>query len=157
MRRIGGTILHLQCVRWANSYRRPIHRIGWLWNASWDIWRAFWTLNYASEARILSWENFTMQNGHEMQMTSDPSWDMWFLLALNHFVEMQETTNHCIVYGMVTNHCTKEDVCLRQLLADVRYVQKGTTSIMCDNQGCITLAKNLIHHSPYNIISLERN
>ena len=48
---------------------------------------------------------------------------------------------------MAISHCTKEAVWLRQLLADVRYMQEGPTSIMCDNQGCITLAKNPTHHS----------
>ena len=26
----------------ANSCQKPVHCIGWLWNASWDIWRALW-------------------------------------------------------------------------------------------------------------------
>ena len=47
---------------------------------------------------------------------------------------------------MTTSHCTKEAIWLRQLLVDVGYVQKGPTFIMCDNQGCIALAKNLTHH-----------
>jgi hypothetical protein len=47
---------------------------------------------------------------------------------------------------MATSQCTKEVIWLRQLLADVRYMQEGATSIMCDNQGCIQLAKNPMHH-----------
>ena len=43
---------------------------------------------------------------------------------------------------MGTIHCIKEMVWLQQLLGDVGYVQDGPTSIMCDNQGCIALAKN---------------
>ena len=48
---------------------------------------------------------------------------------------------------MVTIHCMKEAVWLRQLLAGVRYVQEEPTSIMCDNQGCIALGKNPPHNS----------
>ena len=48
---------------------------------------------------------------------------------------------------MGTSHYTKEAILLRQLLADVGYVQETPTSIMCENQGCITLAKNYTHHS----------
>ena len=47
---------------------------------------------------------------------------------------------------MATSQCTNEGIWLQQLLADVGYVQEGTTTIMCDNQGCIQLAKNLMHH-----------
>ena len=47
---------------------------------------------------------------------------------------------------MATSHCTKEAVWLGQILVDVGYVQEGPTSIMCDKQGCITLANNPIHH-----------
>ena len=47
---------------------------------------------------------------------------------------------------MTTSHCTKEMIWLRQLLLDVGYVQEGPMSIMCDNKGCIVLAKNLTHH-----------
>ena len=34
---------------------------------------------------------------------------------------------------MAASHCTKEAVWLRQLWADVGYVQEGLASIMCDN------------------------
>ena len=43
---------------------------------------------------------------------------------------------------MTTSHCMKDGVWLRQLLPNVGYMQEGPTSIMCDNQGCIALAKN---------------
>lgn len=48
---------------------------------------------------------------------------------------------------MATSHCMKEAIWYRQLLADVEYVQEGTTSIMGDNQRCITLVKNPKYHS----------
>ena len=34
-----------------------------------------------------------------------------------------------------------------QLLTDLRYVPKGPTPIICDNQGRIALAKNPTDHS----------
>ena len=49
---------------------------------------------------------------------------------------------------MTTSHRIKEIVWLWQLLADVGYVQEGLTSIMCDNQGCIALAKE--SHTPFS-------
>ena len=41
-------------------------------------------------------------------------------------MEMQETTNHCIIYneGEIHGHCIKGGVWLKRLLADVRYVQE---------------------------------
>ena len=35
---------------------------------------------------------------------------------------------------MAASHCTKEAVSLRQLLLDVKCMQEGPISIMCDNQ-----------------------
>ena len=32
--------------------------IGWLWNASWGIWREYWTSNYVLDARILPSHDF---------------------------------------------------------------------------------------------------
>ncbi len=58
---------------------------------------------------------------------------------------------------MATSHCTKEAIWLRQLLADVGYVQEGATSIMCDNQGCIALAKNPTHHSRTKHIDIQHH
>jgi hypothetical protein len=48
---------------------------------------------------------------------------------------------------MATCQCTKEAIWLRKLMADVGLVQDGAINIMCDNQGCIALAKNPTHHS----------
>ena len=58
---------------------------------------------------------------------------------------------------MVTSHCTKEAVWLRQLLANVVYVQEGPTSILCDNQGCIALAKNPTYHFYIKHINLQHH
>ena len=63
---------------------------------------------------------------------------------------------------MATSHCMKESVWLRQLLADVGYVQDGPTSIICDNQECIALAMYKTHtpfpHQTHQcIISLHWN
>ena len=75
-------------------------------------------------------------------------------------MEMQKTTNHCIVYdesGVAFSHCIKETIWLRQLLADMKYVQEGLTSIMCDDQRCIALAKNPTHHSLIKYIDVQHH
>ena len=48
---------------------------------------------------------------------------------------------------MAISHCMKETVWLRQLLANVGYVQEWLAFITCDNQGCIALVKNPTHRS----------
>jgi hypothetical protein len=58
---------------------------------------------------------------------------------------------------MATSQYTKEAIWLRQLLADVGYVQEGVTSIMCDNQGCIQLANNPMHHSRTKLIDIQHH
>src|SRR5579875_989961 len=58
---------------------------------------------------------------------------------------------------MATSHCLKEALWLRQLLADVGFVQMGATSIMCDNQGCIALANDPKHHSRTNHIDVQHH
>ena len=58
---------------------------------------------------------------------------------------------------MATGHCTKEAVCLRQLLADVGYVEEGPTSIMCGNQGYIALAKNPTYYSRTKHIDVQHH
>ena len=55
---------------------------------------------------------------------------------------------------LVTGHCMKETVWLRQYLVDVRSVQ-GLTYIMCNNQRCIALAKNSTHHSRTQHIDVQ--
>jgi hypothetical protein len=58
---------------------------------------------------------------------------------------------------MTTSQCTKEAIWLRHILADVEYVQEIATSIMCDNQGCIQLAKNPMHHSRTKHIDIQHH
>jgi hypothetical protein len=58
---------------------------------------------------------------------------------------------------MATSQCTKEAIWLRKLLADVGFVQEGATSVMCDNQGCIALAKNPTHHSRTKHIDIQHH
>jgi hypothetical protein len=58
---------------------------------------------------------------------------------------------------MAISQCTKEAIWLRQLLADVGYVQKEATSVMCDNQGCIQHAKNPMHHYRTKHIDIQHN
>jgi hypothetical protein len=58
---------------------------------------------------------------------------------------------------MATSQCTKEAIWLRKLMADVGLVQNGATNIMCDNQGCIALAKNPTHHSRTKHIDIQHH
>jgi hypothetical protein len=58
---------------------------------------------------------------------------------------------------MATSQCTKEAIWLRKLMADVGLVQVGATTIMCDNQGCISLAKNPTHHSRTKHIDIQHH
>ena len=47
-----------------------------------------------------------MQIGQEIEMTSNPPWVRVFCWRRSHFMEMQETTNYCIMYngGRVYGH-----------------------------------------------------
>jgi transposase InsO family protein len=58
---------------------------------------------------------------------------------------------------MAASQCTKEAIWLRKLLEDVGFVQRGATTIMCDNQGCISLAKNPTHHSRTKHIDVQHH
>jgi hypothetical protein len=58
---------------------------------------------------------------------------------------------------MAATQCTKEAIWLRKLLADVGFVQERATTIMCDNQGCIALAKNPTHHSRTKHIDVQHH
>ncbi len=58
---------------------------------------------------------------------------------------------------MATSQCTKEAIWLRKFMADVGLVQNGATNIMCDNQGCIALAKNPTHHSRTKHINIHHS
>ena len=74
---------------------------------------------------------------------------------------MQESTNHCIIYdgGGVHDHQPLHEgaLWLRQFLEDVGCVREEPTSIMCDNQGCIALAKNPAHHSRTKHIDVQHH
>jgi hypothetical protein len=58
---------------------------------------------------------------------------------------------------MAANQCAKEAIWLRQLMADVGCVQHKATTIMCDNQGSIALAKNPKHHSRTKHIDVQHH
>ena len=94
---------------------------------------------------------FCNVDGPEMQMISKPPWDTYFFVGIEVIlwkckrqpIIALSTTE---VEYMVTSHYTKESVWFRRLLADVGYVQEKPTSIMCNNEGCIALAKNPTYH-----------
>jgi hypothetical protein len=69
----------------------------------------------------------------------------------------QQTTATSTVEAeyMATSHGTKEAIWLRQLMADVRCTQEEATTIMCDNQGSMSLAKNPTHHSRTKHIDVQ--
>ncbi len=69
----------------------------------------------------------------------------------------QQTTATSTVEAeyMATSHGTKEAIWLRQLMADVGCAQGEATTIMCDNQGSISLAKNPTHHSRTKHIDVQ--
>ncbi len=58
---------------------------------------------------------------------------------------------------MATSQCTKEAIWLKKLMADVGLVQVGAITIMCDNQGCIALAKNPTHHSRTKHVDIQHH
>jgi hypothetical protein len=58
---------------------------------------------------------------------------------------------------MSASQSAKEAVWLRQLMADVGCVQEDATTIMCDNQGCIALAKNPKPHSRTKHIDVQHH
>lgn len=51
-------------------------------------------------------------------------------------------------------HSMKEGFWLRKLLEDVGCVQVDARTIMCDNQGCIALAKNVTRYSHTKLIDV---
>ena len=48
---------------------------------------------------------------------------------------------------MAASHLAKEAMWLRLLMANIGCMLDGATTIKCDNQGCISLAKNPKVHS----------
>jgi hypothetical protein len=69
----------------------------------------------------------------------------------------QQTTATSTVEAeyMATSHSAKEAIWLRQLMADVGCAQEDATTIMSDNQGSISLAKNPTHHSRTKHIDVQ--
>ena len=97
----------------------------------------------------------------KMQTTGDPPRGTYFLLVLESLRGNVRNNQPTIALSireaeyMTTSHYTKEVVWLRQLLADVGYVQERPTSIMYDNQECTTLVKNPTHHSYTKHINVQ--
>jgi hypothetical protein len=58
---------------------------------------------------------------------------------------------------MAASQSIKEAIWLRQLFEDVGFAQVEATRIMCDNQGCIALAKNPTHHSRTKHIDVQHH
>src|SRR6476646_4961848 len=58
---------------------------------------------------------------------------------------------------MAANQSTQEAIWVRQLMADVGCVQEEATTILCDNQGCIALAKDPKHHSRTKHIDVQHH
>lgn len=56
---------------------------------------------------------------------------------------------------MAATQATKEALWLRQLLADLGHKQATATTIYEDNQSCILLAKNPVHHSRSKHIDIQ--
>jgi hypothetical protein len=103
-----------------------------------------------------------MPIGVEMQMSGVPPHGTCSLLEwkLFHGIARGNLQLPCLprrAEYMATNQCTKEAIWLRKLMADVGLVQDGATSIMCDNQGCIALAKNPTHYSHTKHIDIQHH
>jgi len=58
---------------------------------------------------------------------------------------------------MAITHATKEAVWLRTLLKELGYEQTGATTIYEDNQSCISLAKNPVHHARTKHIDIQHH
>ena len=58
---------------------------------------------------------------------------------------------------MAMNCCTKEAISLRQLMKDLDCVQEEATTIMCDNQGSMALAKNPTNHDRSKFIDVQHH
>ena len=58
---------------------------------------------------------------------------------------------------MAATQATKEAIWLRQLLSELGHPQNGATVIFEDNNGCIELAKNPIHHACTKHIDIQHH
>ncbi len=82
------------------------------------------------------------------------------MFHLNHDLQQRQPTialSTTEAEYVATSQCTKEAIWFRKLMANVGLVQVGATTIMCDNQGCIALAKNLTHHSRTKHIDIQHH
>ena len=157
-----GRIFHLRWVQWVNIYQRPVDRIGWPWNASWSIWRALWTFNLCLEGKCIVLRGFfdTDWAGDTNNRRSTMGYVFFVGVGVISWKCKKQPTialSRMKAECMATSYCTNESVWLRRLWADVRYVQDGPTSIMCDNQWCITFANNHTHHSCTKHIDVQHH
>jgi hypothetical protein len=53
------------------------------------------------------------------------------------------------------NRCTREAIWLRQLMEDVGCAKEEATTMMCDNQGSMALAKNPTNHDRSKHINVQ--
>ena len=58
---------------------------------------------------------------------------------------------------MAINRCIREAIWLRQLMEDLGCVQEEPTTIMCDNQGSMALAKNPTNHDRSKHIDVQHH
>jgi hypothetical protein len=58
---------------------------------------------------------------------------------------------------MAMNRCTREAIWLRQLMEDVGCAQEEATTMMCDNQGSMALAKNPTNHDRSKHIDVQHH
>jgi hypothetical protein len=58
---------------------------------------------------------------------------------------------------MALSHTTKEAIWLRGLLRELGYTQNQATTIFEDNQSCINLAKNPVHHARSKHIDIQHH
>ena len=81
----------------------------------------------------------------------DPSQDTFFLLERGPFCKIgkrQQIVEKSIMEAeyMAMIRCTRKAIWLRQLIKDVGCVQEEATTIMCNSQGSMALAKNPANH-----------
>ena len=58
---------------------------------------------------------------------------------------------------MAITQATKEAIWLRMLLDELGFKQHDTTTLFEDNQSCIALARNLIHHARTKHIDIQHH
>ena len=56
---------------------------------------------------------------------------------------------------MVITFTTCQTVWLCRMLSELKYEQKGSTKILCDNKSTIVLTKNLMFHGRNKYISIK--